>query len=143
MKIFVLNGPNINLLGERDQSHYGKLSLHALEARIAERASEYNWDVDFYQTNHEGEIIDQLHAVRHTHDAIILNAGAYTHTSVAIRDAIEALKIPVIEVHLSNIFAREDFRHTSLIAPVCRGSISGFGAASYILALEALLEIGE
>jgi len=143
MKIFVLNGPNINLLGERDQSHYGKLSLNSLETRIAERASEYNWTVDFYQTNHEGEIIDQLHAVRNTHNAVLLNAGAYTHTSVAIRDAIEALKIPVIEVHLSNIFAREEFRHTSLIAPVCRGSISGFGAASYILALEALLEIGE
>ena len=143
MKVLVLNGPNLNLLGERDPHHYGSSNLAAIENRMKERASEYCWDIAFEQTNHEGEIIDLLHQARHEFDAVVLNAGAYTHYSYAIRDAIEAIRIPVIEVHLSNIHAREPFRHQSVIAPVCRGSIIGFGAASYILALEALVEIDD
>ena len=143
MKILVLNGPNLNLLGERDPHHYGSSNLAAIENRMKERANEYCWDISFEQTNHEGEIIDLLHQARHEFDAVILNAGAYTHYSYAIRDAIEAIRIPVIEVHLSNIHAREPFRNQSVIAPVCRGSIIGFGAASYVLALEALVEIDD
>lgn len=141
MNVLVINGPNLNLLGERDPKHYGTLTLGAIENRMEERALEYGWEIDFRQSNHEGEIIDLLHNARLSYDAVILNAGAYTHYSYAIRDAIEAIRIPVIEVHLSNIHARDHFRSTSVIAPVCRGSISGFGAASYILALEALVEI--
>ena len=143
MKVLVINGPNLNLLGERDPVHYGTASLSAIENRMKNRAEEYCWEIDFRQTNHEGEIIDILHNARMDYDAVILNAGAYTHYSYAIRDAIEAIRIPVIEVHLSNIHAREGFRGTSVIAPVCRGSISGFGAASYILAMEALMEIDD
>ncbi len=141
LKILVINGPNLNLLGERDPKHYGTQSLNAIEDRMEERADEYGWDMEFRRTNHEGEIIDLLHDARLDCDAVILNAGAYSHYSYAIRDAIEAISIPVIEVHLSNIYARDPFRHTSVISPVCRGSISGFGAASYVLAMEALLEI--
>ena len=143
MKVLVINGPNLNRLGERDPHHYGSSNLASIENRMKERASEYCWDISFKQSNHEGEIIDLLHGARHEYDAVILNAGAYTHYSYAIRDAIEAIRIPVIEVHLSNIHARDPFRHQSVIAPVCRGSIIGFGAASYILALEALVEIDD
>ena len=140
MKVLVINGPNMNLLGERNPKHYGTQTLSAIENRMEERAGEYGWDIEFHRTNHEGEIIDLLHGARIDCDAVILNAGAYTHYSYAIRDAIEAIPVPVIEVHLSNIFGREDFRAKSVIAPVCRGTISGFGAASYILAMEALVE---
>ena len=143
LKILVINGPNLNLLGERDPKHYGTQSLNAIEDRMEERADEYGGEMEFHRTNHEGEIIDLLHGARLDCDAVILNAGAYSHNSYAIRDAIEAISIPVIEVHLSNIYARDSFRHTSVISPVCRGSISGFGAASYVLAMEALLEIME
>ncbi|MCL2212378.1 MAG: type II 3-dehydroquinate dehydratase [Oscillospiraceae bacterium] len=141
MKILIINGPNLNLLGERNPDVYGSLTLEGLETRIAERAEEYNWQAEFFQSNHEGEIIDRLHTARHGYDAVIINPGGYSHTSVAIRDAIEAIPTPVIEVHISNIHAREEFRHRSLISPVCRGSIVGFGAAGYVLALEALLEM--
>ena len=143
MRVLVINGPNLNLLSERNPAHYGTMSLSAIEHRMEERALEYGWKMEFHQTNHEGEIIDLLHGARIDCDAVILNAGAYTHYSYAIRDAIEAIRIPVIEVHLSNIHARDEFRHTSVIAPVCRGSIIGFGAASYILAMEALVEIND
>lgn len=143
MNVLVINGPNLNLLGERDPVHYGTLTLSAIENRMKERAAEYRWELDFKQTNHEGEIIDLLHGARTDYDAVILNAGAFTHYSYAIRDAIEGIRIPVIEVHLSNIHNRESFRGQSVIAPVCRGSIIGFGAASYILALEALVEIDD
>ena len=143
MKIKVINGPNLNLLGERDPRHYGRDSLESIMERMEERAGEYGWELDFFHSNCEGEIIDCLHGARIDCDAVILNAGAYTHYSYAIRDAIEAISIPVIEVHLSNIAARDEFRHKSVIAPVCRGSIAGFGSASYILALEAILEIKE
>lgn len=143
MKIMVINGPNLNLLGERNPAQYGTQTLSSIEARMEERANEYGWDIEFHRTNHEGEIIDLLHGSRVDCDAVILNAGAYTHYSYAIRDAIEAISVPVIEVHMSNIHRREEFRHTSVIAPVCRGSIIGLGAASYIIALEALVEIME
>ena len=143
MKVLVINGPNLNLLGERNPQHYGTMTLSAIENRMEERASEYGWEIEFHRTNHEGEIIDLLHGSRIDCDAVILNAGAYTHYSYAIRDAIEAIRIPVIEVHLSNIHARDPFRSVSVIAPVCRGSIIGFGAASYILAMEALVEIND
>ena len=143
MKIKVINGPNLNLLGMRDPRHYGRDTLTSIAERMEERAGEYGWTLDFFQSNCEGEIIDALHGARLDCDAVILNAGAYTHYSYAIRDAIEAIPIPVIEVHLSNIAARDEFRHKSVIAPVCRGSIAGFGSASYILALEAILETRE
>lgn len=139
-KILVINGPNLNLLGRREPEIYGHLSLERIaadmSARFVDRA-----DLEWYQSNHEGEIIDRLHAVGfdHSYAGVVLNAGAYTHTSLAIADAIAAIELPVVEVHLSNVFAREAIRHTSLIAPVCAGSISGFGALSYMLAIEALL----
>ena len=143
MKIKVINGPNLNLLGMRDPRHYGRDTLAGIAERMEERAAEYGWTLEFFQSNCEGEIIDALHGARLDCDAVILNAGAYTHYSYAIRDAIEAIPIPVIEVHLSNIAARDEFRHKSVIAPVCRGSIAGFGSASYIVAMEAILETKE
>lgn len=140
-KILVLNGPNLNLLGMREPGVYGTDSYDAVCARIAERAKALGLQVSFDQSNSEGGLIDRLHACIGTADGVILNAGAYTHTSYAIRDAIAAIRLPVIEVHLSNIHAREEFRHTSVIAPVCRGQIAGFGALSYLLALQAFAEM--
>lgn len=141
MKILIINGPNLNLLGEREPSVYGDNSLASINAELAENAAKLGWDVDFFQSNGEGEIIDRLHAARLDCAGVILNAGAYTHYSYAIRDAIAAIKIPVIEVHLSNVDSREEFRKNSVIAPVCRGSISGFGKYSYSLALSAMADI--
>lgn len=133
MKLLVLNGPNLNLLGEREPGVYGSETLADIEQRLKTIFS--GFEFEFFQTNHEGSLIEYLHrAHREAFDGVILNAGGYTHTSVALRDAIAAIKPPVVEVHLSNIHARESFRHTSIIAPVCVGQISGFGAASYILA---------
>ncbi len=143
MKILVMNGPNLNLLGEREPGIYGNDSLEAINSRLAKLGLELGAEFEFFQSNHEGELIDRLHAARGVYDAIILNAGAYTHYSIAIRDAISAIKLPVIEVHLSNIHAREEFRHTSVIAPVCKGQISGFGAHSYTLALYAAVELAK
>ncbi len=140
MKILVMNGPNLNLLGEREPGIYGDESLAAINERLAEKGRELGAELDFFQSNHEGALIDKLHESRGVYSAVILNAGAYTHYSVAIRDAIAAIKLPVIEVHLSNIHAREEFRHTSVISPVCKGQISGFGAYSYTLALYAAVE---
>ncbi len=141
MKILVMNGPNINLTGERDAGHYGVETLDTINARIAKKAAELGVEVEFYQSNHEGALIDRLHAARRAAnggiDAIVLNAGAYTHYSYAIRDAIEAIKLPVVEVHMSNIHEREDFRRTSVIKDVCISQICGFGADSYIFGLEA------
>lgn len=141
MQILVLNGPNLNLLGERNPKHYGTFNLTHIKEHLQKLADAHHISLIFTQTNHEGEIIEQIHNARGVTDAIILNAGAFTHYSYAIRDAIEAVTVPVIEVHLSNIHAREDFRQKSVIAPVCAGQISGFGLLSYELAFYAAIKI--
>lgn len=138
-RIAIINGPNLNLLGSRQPDIYGRSSLGYIAAVVNDivgsRAS-----LAWFQSNHEGQIIDWLHEFgSEQYDGIVLNAGAYTHTSLAIADAIAAISVPVVEVHLSNIYAREEIRHHSLIAPVCKGSISGFGPAGYLLAVEALI----
>lgn len=138
MKILVMNGPNLNLLGEREPNIYGGDTLKSINEEIAAAAQKMGHEVSFYQSNSEGGLIDELHAARLTFDGVILNAGAYTHYSYAIRDAISAIKIPVVEVHLSNVNSRDEFRKTSVIAPVCKGTIAGFGKNSYLLALSAL-----
>lgn len=137
MKIIIINGPNLNLLGKRETSIYGKESFEEYLKKL--KQSYKDVQIDYYQSNIEGELIDTIHKTGFLYDGIILNAGAYTHTSIAIADAIKAIHAPVIEVHLSNIFSREDFRHHSYIAPVVKGSISGFGLSSYRLALEAII----
>lgn len=139
-KILIVNGPNLNLLGIREPGIYGNDSLESINKNLEQKASELNCSVEFYQSNCEGEIIDKLHAAMGVFDSIIINPGAYTHYSIAIRDAISAIKIPTIEVHLSNIYDREEFRHKSVIAPVCAGQIAGFGALGYELALIAASE---
>ncbi len=138
MKILVLNGPNLNLVGQREPGVYGTESYASICEAIRTRAETLGMQADCDQTNSEGGLIDRLHAARGVYDGIVLNAGAYTHYSYAIRDAIAAIQLPVVEVHMSNIHAREEFRHTSVIAPVCRGQIAGFGADSYMLALQAM-----
>lgn len=138
MNILVLNGPNLNLLGTREPEHYGTLTLADIERRLRSEAESLGVTLACRQTNSEGELVTWVQQAAGEYDGIVLNAAAYTHTSVALRDAIAAVKLPVVEVHLSNVFAREEFRHHSYIAPVCRGSISGFGAMSYVLALRAL-----
>lgn len=137
MKLIILNGPNLNLLGVREKSIYGDQSFDRYFEELKNRYSKMG--LYYYQSNIEGELINKLHEVGFTYDGIILNAGGYTHTSVSIADAIAAIKTPVIEVHISNIYAREEFRHTSLLAPKCKGSISGFGLDSYRLAIESFL----
>ena len=134
----VLHGPNLNLLGEREPDIYGNLSLAEIDRRIAAIGSKLGFTIRCYQSNSEGALIDTLHEARQWANGIIFNPGGYTHTSVALHDAILAIKIPVVEVHLSNPQAREDFRHRSLIAPVCIGTIAGFGWKSYELAIYAL-----
>lgn len=138
MKILVINGPNLNLLGEREPAVYGGDSLQSINDELFTRAKRMGYDMAFFQSSNEGSIIDRLHDSRLDCAGVILNAGAYTHYSYAIRDAIAAINIPVIEVHLSNINNRDEFRKTSVIAPVCRGSIAGFGKISYMIALNAL-----
>lgn len=140
-KILVIHGPNLNLLGEREPGVYGGDSYEAVNDAIIVRARKCDMQCEVFQSNHEGEIIDTLHLARKNYDGVILNAGAYTHYSYAIRDAISAIKIPVVEVHMSNIHAREEFRHHSVISSVCAGQIAGFGKASYLLAVDALAEI--
>ena len=135
MKILIINGPNLNLLGTREPGIYGNRSFESYLEELREMLA--GDEVEYLQSNHEGDIIDFLHAA--DCDGIILNAGAYTHTSLAIADAIAAIQVPVIEVHISNVSARETIRHTSLIAPVCRGSIVGFGLNSYFLAAQAII----
>ncbi len=138
MKILIIHGPNLNLLGQREPGIYGSQTLEEINAEISKEASQYNFSPEYLQSNHEGEIIDWLqNAAAEDFSGIIINPGAFTHTSVAIRDAIAAIKLPVIEVHLSNINDREDFRQRSMTAAVCRGTISGFGATSYLVALTA------
>jgi len=141
MKILFLNGPNLNLLGQREPDVYGKTSLADIEASVHERAARLKVETDFRQTNLEGELVSWIQQAKGKFDVIVLNAAAYTHTSVALRDAIAAVGVPTIEIHLSNVHAREEFRHKSLIAPVCQGQITGFGANSYILALEAAISV--
>lgn len=138
MKILVLNGPNLNLLGSRETSVYGGETLSTLEARLRDRFPDVTFS--FFQSNQEGELIDRLHATAGDGtDAVVLNPGGYTHTSVALRDAVSAVEAPVVEVHISNVAAREPFRHISLIAPVCCGQISGLGLDGYAVAVHALL----
>lgn len=137
-KILILNGPNINLIGKREPSIYGNESFDSYFNNLKKSYSEISFTVK--QSNHEGEIIDFIHEYGFDYDGIILNAGGYTHTSIAIRDAISAVNSPVIEVHISNIYSREEFRHNSLISGVCKGTICGFGLKSYKLAIEALID---
>ena len=136
--ILILNGPNLNLLGTRQPEVYGKTTLADVEALCREKAKTLGFDVAFEQSNHEGALIDLIHAAKGKHAGIVLNAGAYTHTSIALMDAIASVELPVVEVHLSNIPAREEFRHRSYIAPVALGQICGFGAQGYLMALDAL-----
>src|SRR5215471_2362391 len=143
MRILFLNGPNLNLLGEREPEIYGALTLGEIERRVRERANKAGAEVDFRQSNVEGELVTWIQQAKSKFDVIVLNAAAYTHTSIALRDAITAVGIPTIEVHLSNIHARDAFRKESLIAPVCRGQIAGFGWYSYVLGLEAALNVNE
>lgn len=137
MKLAIINGPNLNLLGIRETFVYGNQTFDEYYKTLQIKFK--NIELTYYQSNIEGELINKLQEIGFSSDGIIINAGGYTHTSVALRDAIAAIKTPVIEVHISNIFAREDFRHVSLIAPKCKGSISGFGLDSYRLAIESFL----
>ena len=140
MRVLYLNGPNLNMLGVREPAVYGKTTLEDIELQIKERASQSGIEVEFRQSNHEGELVDWVHQARGTSDANVLNAGAFTHTSIALRDAISSAGVPTVEVHLSNVYSREEFRHKSHIAPVCVGVVSGFGMGSYLLALEAVAQ---
>jgi 3-dehydroquinate dehydratase-2 len=140
VKILVLHGPNLNLLGEREPEVYGRTTLAEIDAGLKEQGAKRGATVDCFQSNHEGELIDRIQAARKTHRAIIVNPGGLTHTSVALRDALAATALPVVEVHLSNIHAREEFRHRSLVAGIALGQISGLGARGYALALDALLD---
>ena len=141
--ILVIHGPNLNLLGEREPEIYGNFTLDDINAKVAAKAAALGLTADFFQSNSEGEIVDAIGAARKKYDGIIINPAAYTHTSVALRDAISASGLPVVEVHLSNIYKREDFRRKSMTAAACVGQISGFGAASYVLAVEALAARGQ
>lgn len=140
-KILVIHGPNLNLLGEREPGVYGNDTLDSINKEISDEAKVLGLTCDFFQSNHEGAIIDEIQNARKLYNGIIINPGAYTHYSYAIRDAVAAIKIPCIEVHLSNVHSREEFRSKSVIAPVCKGQIAGFGKLSYILALKALAEM--
>ncbi|MCM1292428.1 MAG: type II 3-dehydroquinate dehydratase [Bacteroides sp.] len=140
MKLLIINGPNLNLLGMRQPEIYGAQSMEQYLEFLREAYADV--DIEYFQSNHEGDIIDRIQMIGYSTDeyaGIVLNAGAYTHTSLAIADAIAAVKLPVVEVHISNVAAREEIRHHSLIAPVCRGSIVGFGMDSYRLAIESLI----
>ncbi len=140
MKILVLHGPNLNLLGTREPGVYGSLTMQDINNRLIELGKALGAEVTCQQSNHEGVLIDALHDARTWAAGVVFNPGAYTHTSVALRDAVAAIGIPVVEVHLSNVYAREEFRHKSLLSAVCKGKISGFGWMSYALGLRALVE---
>lgn len=141
MNILFPNGPNLNLLGQRQPEIYGQTTLADIEVKLRELAAEAGVTMDFRQSNHEGELVTWIQQAHGKFAVIVINAAAYTHTSVALRDAISAVAVPTIEIHLSNIHAREEFRHQSMIAAVCRGQIAGFGEQSYYLALEAALQL--
>lgn len=139
MRILVLHGPNLNLLGKREPEVYGSHSLEDVNRALVEQASLLNVSLDCFQSNHEGGLIDKIHAAVGNRDGILINPGGYTHTSVALRDALSGVNIPTVEVHLSNVYRREEFRHHSYIAPIAVGQVSGFGVHSYRLGLEALV----
>jgi 3-dehydroquinate dehydratase II len=138
ISVLILNGPNLNLLGTRQPEVYGSTTLADIEAMCKSHGQAIDLELSFFQSNHEGALVDAIHAARGTQDALILNAGAYTHTSIALMDAIASVELPAIELHLSNVHAREDYRHRSYIAKVCIGIICGFGAQGYILAMDAV-----
>ena len=142
-KIIVLNGPNLNLLGEREKNQYGSLSLEEIEKNCKNYTSKNNIDLSFFQSNIEGELINKIQNSRNNHHGLIINAGGYTHTSFAIHDALKILKIPIIELHISNIYNREDFRHISLISKLAKGVICGFGAEGYLMAIKAMKKLLE
>jgi 3-dehydroquinate dehydratase II len=142
MKILVLHGPNLNLLGTREPEVYGSMSLDDIDTTLMELGKELGAEVKCKQSNHEGALIDALQEARAWANGVVFNPGAYTHTSIALRDAISAIQIPVVEVHLSNVYAREEFRHVSMISAVCKGKIAGLGWRSYTLAVRALVELG-
>ncbi len=141
MKVVVIQGPNLNMLGIREQNIYGPMKLEDIHSQMEGYAKQNGIEVEFFQSNLEGEIVDRIQECIDDAEGIIINPAAYSHTSIAIRDAISAVRIPIIEVHISNIYAREEFRHTSLVAPVCTGQISGFGPFSYHLAMIAISQI--
>ena len=143
MKILVLHGPNLNLLGTREPETYGSMTLEDINTHLLESGKDFGAELKCSQSNHEGALIDALHDAQTWADGVIFNPGGYTHTSIALRDAIAAMQIPVIEVHLSNVYAREEFRHVSIISGVCKGKITGFGWRSYTLGLRALVEVLE
>tara|TARA_B100000963_G_scaffold341439_1_gene341129 strand:- start:2402 stop:2845 length:444 start_codon:yes stop_codon:yes gene_type:complete len=138
LKIIILNGPNLNLLGEREENHYGRVSLKNIEKNCMNYSNQNNIQLTFFQSNIEGELVEKIQTSRSGQDGLIINAGGYTHTSVAIHDALKILKIPIIELHISNIYNREEFRHKSLISKVSKGVICGFGAEGYIMSLDAM-----
>ena len=140
-KIVIINGPNLNLLGEREKSVYGSEKIIDIEKRCQDLSKKINIDIDFFQSNVEGEIINHIQGIRNSHNGIIINAGAYTHTSVGIHDALKILKIPIIEVHMSNIYRREEFRHKSLISYVADAIICGLGSEVYLLAIQSMKNI--
>ena len=139
MKILLINGANLNMLGTREPEKYGGKTLAEIETEVIERGKSLGVDVDTYQSNIEGEIVEKIQQARGKYNGILINAGGYTHTSVVIRDAIAAVQIPTIEIHMTNIHSREEFRHTSLLSGVCKAIIAGFGDQSYILALEGII----
>ena len=139
MKILLINGANLNLLGSREPEKYGSTTLKDIESAVIQRGNELDAQVDVWQSNHEGDIVDKIQAAKGVYDGILINAGGYTHTSVVIRDAIASVQIPTVEIHMTNIHAREEFRHTSLISGVCIAQVVGFKELSYSLALEGLV----
>ena len=140
MKILLINGANLNMLGIREPEKYGAKTLADIEELVVNKGKELGADVDVYQSNIEGEIVEKIQQARGEYDGILINAGGYTHTSVVIRDAISAVQLPTIEIHMTNIHARENFRHTSLLSGVCKAIVAGFGEDSYLLALEGLVK---
>jgi 3-dehydroquinate dehydratase-2 len=140
-KVLVIHGPNLNMLGKREPEIYGHQTLHEINDRLKSRAAELGIDIETMQTNHEGEILDRIQQAQTAFDGVLINPAAYTHTSIAIRDALAILSIPVVEIHLSNIYKRESFRHTSLMSEIVTAQISGFGPHGYLLALEGLAQM--